>query len=68
MMKGTVTVATGPLGSIPRPADLIGRVAFTEGRLAPTIETHGGRVWVAGNPACGGGFCISLPTDTEVHE
>ena len=68
MMIGTVTAATGPIGGIPRPADRIGRVAFTEARLSLNIQTHGGRAWVAGNSACGGSLCISSPTDTEVHE
>jgi hypothetical protein len=68
MMKGTVTVPAEPTGSIPGSADLIDRLAFTEGRLALNIETHGARLWAAGNCACGASFYLSLPTDTEVHE
>jgi signal transduction histidine kinase len=32
------------------------------------VESHGGRLWAAGNLPRGANFCFTLPTKAEAHE
>jgi PAS domain S-box-containing protein len=72
-----VSVSDTGVGLPPRQADKIFDAFFTTKphgtgmglRISRSIvESHGGRLWAAGNSSCGASFHVTLPTKVEVAE
>ncbi len=72
-----VSVSDTGVGLPPQEADQIFNAFFTT-KVQGTgmglsisrsiVESHGGRLWAAGNTPHGASFYISLPTNVEAHE